>query len=191
MRVLLETDWKDILSVLSDAEKLQIFNCLLGYPDADCEIGIWKYLKKQIERDRSAYQNRCRGLSDARKNRWAKQSEQIENASDNLTATQSDAVTNSETISNPKPNGSNDVGALIRNFAGNFNPNNERKYEIHHDFSFAELMRRDPGLAEILSSYPETVLIKAERALIEKCPGKRLPFASIMKWVDEQNKHYQ
>ncbi|MDR0967331.1 MAG: hypothetical protein LBL75_00660 [Rickettsiales bacterium] len=185
MRVLLETDLIDIIAPLSDAEKLQIFDCLLHYPDKDCDVGAWRFMRKQIDRDQAAYQNRKKGLSVARANRWAKQSEQIGSQSDDLTP--AIAVSNSNSINNN--NGSNNVSALIKKLANNFSPDKDKKYEIAHDFSFAELLRRDASLAQILSMYSEPVLLKTERALREKCMGKQFTFAAIIKWVEEQSKH--
>lgn len=193
MRVLVDTELAGMFSVLSVDDKAEIAMCMFNYPDRDCDLPMWQYIKKQIERDQTAYQNRCRGLSDARRNRWAKQSEQIENQSDDFAAAPSDAMCNNNPNINHNDNGNNKAraDALIHGFAGSFNPNADKKYDISHDFSFIELLRREPHLAQILSDYPEIVLIRAGRALADKCAGKRLTFAAIMKWVEEQNKHHK
>ncbi len=79
MRVLVETEMAGLVAALSAEEKAEILMCLFEYPDRKYDHQLWLYMKKQIDRDQTAYQNRCKGLSVSRKNRWAKQSEQIEN----------------------------------------------------------------------------------------------------------------
>ncbi len=203
MRVLIETDWADIIDDFSSEQKLEIFDCILHYPDKSCDIKSWNFIKKQIERDQTTYQNRCKGMSVGRKSRWTqpenkseqitKQSEQIENKSDDFLSGQSEAIAKSDnnTNFNNKTNCKNDVSAMIARLANNLNINAEAKYEIYHDFSFAELVRRDRVLGEMLSSYPEQVLVKTQQALIRKCLGKKMEMSSILKWLDEQLKYYK
>ena len=153
-------------------------------------MGVYK---KQIERDQTSYQNRCKGMSVAQKNRWPKPSEQIEKSDCKLSLVPSAAITNSN--NNPDNNINNEnknrVSALIGDVANNFNANAEPKYEIYHDFSFSKLMERDRGLANLLSIYPDKVLLKTQDALVRKCLGKKMAMSAIIKWLDEQYKHYK
>lgn len=203
MRVLIETDWADIIDDLSDEQKLEILDCILHYPEKSCDIKCWNFFRKQIERDQTTYQNRCKGISVGRKSRWpqsedkpeqiAKQSEQIENKSEDFLSGQSDAIAKSDnnTNFNNKTNCKNEISAMIAGVASSLNINAEAKYEIYHDFSFAELVRRDHVLRQILSKYPEQVLIKTQQALVRKCLGKKMTLQAITTWVEEQNKYYK
>ena len=191
MRVLIDTDWADILDELSSEKKLEIFDCILRYPEKTSTIRIWNFIKKQIEHDQTTYRNRCKGLSVARKNRYPMQSEQIEKQSDDFLSAPSAAITNGDdnNDSNNNTEDKNKVSALVARLANNFNINSEPKYEIYSDFSFSELAKRDLALGEILAAYPEQVLLKTQAALVRKCFGKKMTLRAIMAWVEGQNKY--
>ncbi len=109
--------------------------------------------------------------------------------SDDLGSAASVAITNN----NPNNiiNNKNNVNVLINDFSKKLSANSESKYTILHDFSFAELMRRNPELGQVLSVYPQEVLLKTQEVLIRKCTGNSLSMPAIMVWINKQNEYYR
>lgn len=195
MRILLDPDWKGIFNDLSPEKQLVLFWCILDYPNRDCDIGAWDFIKKQIDRDHSSYQNRCRGAGVARQSKLNNSQSELIKKQSSLIAGESahgvagDQSANINNNNNPNFNSNNMVEKLIKNLSDGFNINNEPKYEINHDFSFHELVKRNPALAQILSCYTDDVLIKAQRAIVAKCLGKKMPLTAIMTWVNNQHEY--
>lgn len=62
---------------------------------------------------------------------------------------------------------------LIKRCAAGFKPDRAAKFTIEHDFSFAEMMRRNPALAETFGDYSPELLQRAQTSLVKKCYGEQ------------------
>ena len=45
MKILLDPNIAVLIKDMSDAECAEILRCIFEYPNRDCEIGLWKYIK--------------------------------------------------------------------------------------------------------------------------------------------------
>ena len=59
MKILLDPNIAVLIKDMSDAECAEILRCIFEYPNRDCEIGLWKYIKTQIDRDAQKYKEKC------------------------------------------------------------------------------------------------------------------------------------
>jgi hypothetical protein len=209
MKVLVDTDWTDLIDDLPAEKQAEVFLCILHYPDKHSELKVWNFIKKRIEHDRASYENKVAGAEKARskkseliKNKSAlieSESEQIEKSSEqiidgnkpNAAAHLPVIIDNNNNINTiNKTNNKNTIGAMIGSLADSFRFDRESKYEIYHDFSFAELARHDKSLVEFLSIYPDEVIQKTQNALVRKCLGQKLALPAIQQWLDNNLKYH-
>ena len=66
MKILLDPNIAVLIKDMSDAECAEILRCIFEYPNRDCEIGLWKYIKTQIDRDAKKYKDKCDRAAHAR-----------------------------------------------------------------------------------------------------------------------------
>lgn len=51
MKILIDPKLSVFIQDLTDAQCAELLRCIFCYPDRDCDLGIWKYMKQQIAED--------------------------------------------------------------------------------------------------------------------------------------------
>jgi hypothetical protein len=185
MKVLIDPDWLPLVEDLSDADCRALLMAMFGYPGQECDLGIWKFIKKQLDKDAAKYNAKCERLLENRMISGLKnaKSESITDFSE----LKSGAIANSKEQVHNNTNQSNSNGAradaVVKNLAGAFNPNASAKFTIDNNFSLAEIIRRNPAWIEEFRQYSPEHLEAAEKSLKSKMHGERKTITQILGWV--------
>ena len=59
MKILLDPMLAILANDLTTEEKATLLMCILEYPNRDCDLGLWKYIKQQIDIDAQKYKEKC------------------------------------------------------------------------------------------------------------------------------------
>ena len=186
MKILVDPTLAILARDLSTEDKAELLMCILEYPTRDCELGLWKYMKQQIDTDARKYKEKCARLAEAGKKRWGNPK------SDSISDTTSDlfsAVSEEEGKENinkenviVKESVSGNARAAVENPVDNF--------LISADFSFDILCKQNPKLPNYLATYLPAVVERAQRTLIKKRQGQRLTIAEILDWIQQESIFY-
>lgn len=195
MKILLDPNVAILIRDMSDAECAEILRCIFEYPNRDCEIGLWKYIKAQIDRDAQKYKDKCdRALALLEKRK----------GSDTISCTKSSmksCTKSSVIVSSIEKNNNKDIDIEkdidssnaflpVENSVENLNKHVE-KFLITEYFSFQGMAQVIPKFANYIESFIPSVLNRAERTIKQKRQGQRLTMQQITEWIEQENCFYQ
>lgn len=188
MKILIDPKLSVLAECLSVEERAEILMCLFSYPNRDCDIALWKYMRQQIDADTQKYKEKCERMSESRQNRWKDKSDMKNPESEqiNLFSDVSKGIGKENIIKekdNCKERGSGNALGIVDNSVKN--------YLITSEFSFAELGKEKPAFFEYIRFYPPVVIARAEKTLIQKRLGQQLKIQQILDWIEQQNDFYK
>ena len=202
MKVLIDPAWDDLAEDLSVEEQAEILRCILGYPKRDSRLGLWKLIKKQLDKDAKKYTEKCEHLR-----KYGKQYQEPEQDSKSVpisapkqepkpaASSDSSSITNTnikkEKVYEKEKTGAGSVNSLIRQFSKEHSMDYEGRFEIAHDFSFVEIIRRNGLYAPTFSAYLPEVLQKAQDSLIKKRLGQKLTMKQLIAWIEQAQEYYE
>ncbi|MDR0967739.1 MAG: DUF6291 domain-containing protein [Rickettsiales bacterium] len=206
MKILINPEWVDLVVGLPDADKAEILMCILGYPDYQSELPLWRFMKKQIDRDTEKYQRRCETLSKNRQARWDSEqndnrteSESNQNAIRNGTDSEQKPPASvgkenskeSEIENNNEKEKNKEMAArafaLTNGLAKTMNANAPKTYEINDDFNFD----KDDALQTMTAVYPDALCVRALNSLKYKCYGAKMTIMQLRGWIEQEKKFYK
>lgn len=176
MKILIDPSLAILAEELPIEDKAELLMCIFEYPNRDCDLGIWRYMKKQIDRDAKKYQEKCERMAANGKNRWNPKSDVIveERSKENETKYKNNCSSNSVESSN----------------AVGFVENSVDKFFISRDFSFNDICRQKPKFFDYLMTYLPAVVERAERTLAKKRREQWLSIEEISKWIQQESVFY-
>ena len=187
MKILIDPMLAVLARDLSTEEKAEILMCVLEYPNRESEIGLWKYMKQQIDLDAKKYREKCERISEAGKNRWRNTKSEAKSYPKSETNSDVREEVSKENINkencNCKESVSSNPAAAVEKPVDNF--------FISTDFSFDNLCKQSPRFSEYLSTYLPAVVERAERTLIKKRYGQRLTISEILDWIQQESVFYK
>lgn len=184
MKILLDPNVAILIRDMSDAECAEILRCIFEYPNRDCEIGVWKYIKTQIDRDAQKYKDKCNRVAQARQTHIMK--------SDMISGVKKSSKENNneKDIDIEKDIDSSNAFLPVENSVENLNKQVE-KFLITEYFSFQGMAQVIPKFANYIESFIPSVLNRAERTIKQKRQGQRLTMQQITEWIEQENCFYQ
>ncbi|GHU02566.1 hypothetical protein FACS1894186_7460 [Alphaproteobacteria bacterium] len=209
MKILIDPAWKDLVEDLSDSDKATILMCILDYPSYDCQLGIWRFMRKSIDRDSKVYKEKCAKIANARlHNPDNNPNIRADNKPDSSPDISPDssrkgkgkgkgnmpfskrkgkekvfpAVEEADAPGGAGPAGA--PGGATAPLPGIIPPLLAGQYMVM-DFGLEQLHERIPRLASWLAdNYPRAVLDKTLQALERKKYGKMVKLSTIKSWLD-------
>ena len=167
MKILLDPNVAILIKDLSDAECAEILRCIFEYPNRDCEIGLWKYIKTQIDRDARKYKDKCDralALVEKRKETDTKSS----TISSTKSCTKSSVIVssiekhNDKDIDIEKEKDSSNANLPVENSVENVDKPVENFF-ISEYFSFQQLTEKIPAFKNYIQDFIPAIVIRAER----------------------------
>ena len=195
MKILLDPNVAILIKDLSDAECAEILRCIFEYPNRDCEIGLWKYIKTQIDRDARKYKDKCDralALVEKRKETDTKSS----TISSTKSCTKSSVIVssiekhNDKDIDIEKEKDSSNANLRVENSVENVDKPVEN-YFISEYFSFQQLAEKIPAFKNYIQDFIPAIVIRAERTLKQKRKGQLLTMRHIVEWIEQEKTFYQ
>lgn len=200
MKVLIDPDWADLAQDLSVEEKAELLMCMLEYPRRDCALGLWRFIRRQLDKDAKKYHEKCARIAENSNNRWPVKSDtKSETISDMKSDTTSQASLDSDSDSTSntfiekekvKKEKAVAVNSLLQQFNKSHRMDGPVIFEITYDFSFEEIVRRNSIYSQTFSPFLPGVLKKAQDSLIKKRYGQKLTLQQLISWIEQAQKYY-
>ena len=191
MKILLDPNVAILIKDLSDAECAEILRCIFEYPNRDCEIGLWKYIKTQIDRDARKYKDKCdRALALVEKRK------ETDTKSSTISSTKSSVIVssiekhNDKDIDIEKEKDSSNANLPVENSVENGDKPVEN-YFISEYFSFQQLAEKIPAFKNYIQDFIPAIVIRAERTLKQKRKSQLLTMRHIVEWIEQEKTFYQ
>ncbi len=192
MKILIDPKLSVFIQDLTDAQCAELLRCIFCYPDRDCDLGIWKYMKQQIAEDAKKYKEKCDRIAEIRNKR--------ENAfglslkSDMKSGMKSEMISGViEDVEEIKNKKEKEIKRSERGISSEPVENYvEKPFEIQIDdnFSFERISEMRPAFKTFLEMFPLSVVIKAEESLKKKRNGQWVQMINIVQWVEKENSFY-
>ena len=196
MKILIDPKLSVFIQDLTDAQCAELLRCIFCYPDRDCDLGIWKYMKQQIAEDAKKYKEKCDRIAEIRNKRentfglslksGMKSGMKSEMKSEMI----SGVIEDVEEIKNKKEK---EIKRSERGISSEPVENYvEKPFEIQIDdnFSFERISEMRPAFKTFLEMFPLSVVIKAEESLKKKRNGQWVQMINIVQWVEKENSFY-
>jgi hypothetical protein len=188
MKILIDPMLAILAADLSTEDKAELLMCILQYPNRDCALGLWKYVKQQIDADAEKYREKCERAAAGRQCRAALKSTLKSNLKSELKSDLfSEVRKENESKDNIKKDNCN-VGesgkpaGIVENPVDNF--------LISDNFFFADIKRQNPAFQDYIANYPPSVIEKAEQTIKQKRFWQILSMQDILLWVQNQYDFY-
>jgi hypothetical protein len=187
MKILIDPNLAVLARDLSDKEKAELLMCILEYPERESDLGLWKYMKKQIDLDAQKYREKCDRIAISRQKKSELKSTLKSEMESDLFLGVKEVVVSKDNIIKEKDNCKVSVSS---NGAGNVE-NPVDNFLISGDFSIELLCKRNPRLAAYLNLYLPAVLEGSQKTLIEKCLGQWLTLSQLLEWIEQESLFYK
>lgn len=186
MKILIDPMLALLAKDISTEDKAELLMCILEYPNRDCDLGLWKYVKQQIDVDAHKYREKCERMAENAKSRWSVKS----NTKSDMTSDMKSQVIEEASKANTIKENSNCKESVSSNCAGAVeNPVNN--FLISNNFSFQIISKQNPKFANYLALYMPSVVERAQKTLIQKRIGQCLTLAQILDWLEQENQFYK
>ena len=63
MKILIDPTLAVLIKDFSDAQCAELLRCIFEYPNRKSDLGVWQYMKRQIEKDERKYREKCGRLN--------------------------------------------------------------------------------------------------------------------------------
>ena len=189
MKILLDPNIAVLIKDMSDAECAEILRCIFEYPNRDCEIGLWKYIKTQIDRDAQKYKEKCDralALVEKRKETDTKSSTK----SSSISCMKSSVIVSSKEKDIDKNKESSIAARNVENSV-KLVENHVENFLINEYFSLQSIAQVFPDFAICIKPLLPAIVTRAERTLKQKRQGQRLTMKQILEWVEQERVFYQ
>lgn len=186
MKILIDPMLAVLARDLPSEDKAELLMCILEYPTRDCELGLWKYMRKQIDIDAQKYREKCERIAMSRQ----KKSDLKSPLKSEMESDLFSRVSKEESKDNIyKENSNSNVG--VESNAGVLVDNTVDAFFISVEFSFDKVCRKIPKFSVYLDTYSPSVVERAQRTLIKKRQGQRLTLSEILEWIQQESVFYK
>ena len=182
MKILIDPALCVLIKDFSDEQCAELLRCIFEYPNRDCNLGVWQYMKKQIQADEQKYKDKCERVAELTRRRTMKsytisdtKSSVIEEESKNII--NKNELKRSERRNAPEPV-ENPVEKMLEFF-------------IDDNFSFELIIEKNKKFKDYLELYPPSVVEQAELTFKKKRKGQWANLRQILEWIEKQEMFYK
>ena len=187
MKILLDPTLAILAQDLSTEDKAELLMCILEYPNRDCNLGLWKYIKQQIDIDAQKYKEKCERAAAIRLRKSELKSSLKSDLEPDIISTgkEEEVVINNQNIikNNCKSSVRSNASEPVENYVDN--------YLVSQQFSFHGMAQQNEKFKNYLNLYSPAVVERAEKTLIKKRNGQLLNMAQIVEWLEQENLFYK
>lgn len=186
MKILIDPSIAILAKDLSTEEKAELLMCIFEYPNRDCGLGLWKYMRRQIDIDAQKYREKCERVALSRQKKLElKSTLKSELESDLFSDAREEE--SKDNLYKEKYSGNESV----RSNAAGFVDKPVDSFLVSLDFSFDKISAQLPKFSDYLSTFLPVVVEKAEKTLIKKRRGQWLTLAEILEWLQQESVFYK
>ena len=197
MKILIDPALAVFIKDFSDEQCAELLRCIFEYPNRDCKLGIWEYMKKQIQADEQKYIDKCQRVAEMRKRRAHIKSGMITKMNSELKSNMNSKMippVEEEDKENKIKNKENEIkGSERRNTSRPVENSVENLLEFFIDdkFNFDQVVARNGKFRDYLALFPASVVERAERTFKVKRKGQWANIRQILEWIEKQNIFYK
>lgn len=190
MKILIDPALAVFIKDLSDEQCAELLRCIFDYPNKDCDLGVWEYMKKQIQADEQKYIDKCQRVAYMRQRRQKIRASLKSNIKSNLKSEFISPVEEEEKGNKTKINiikGSERGNApkTVENSV-----NNLLEFFVDENFKFENVVERNKKFQDYLDLFPASVIERAELTLKKKRKGQWVTMLQILDWLEKQRIFY-
>lgn len=194
MKILIDPALSVLIKDFTDAQCAELLRCIFEYPNRDCDLGVWQYLKKQIKADEQKYIDKCQRVAYMRQRRQTMRTGLISNIKSEIKSNIIPAV---EEVEEKKNKNKIKINEFKRSERRNAPPPVENSVEnvleffIDENFSFEKVIERNSKFKDYLALFPASVIETAEETFKKKRKGQWATIKQILEWIEKQHLFYR
>ena len=197
MKILIDPTLAVLIKDFSDAQCAELLRCIFEYPNRKSDLGVWQYMKRQIEKDEQKYREKCIRLNLNKAEKSTLKSELISGVNSDTTSPVEEEKEKNKNINinknilqrRERSNGAE----IVENSVENDEKPVEKLSEflIDTEFSFDFVIQHQPKFKDYLALFPASVVETAERTLKKKRKGQWVHMAQLLDWIEKQHAFYK
>lgn len=184
MKILIDPKLAVFIRDLSDKQCADLLRCIFEYPNRECDLGLWVYMKKQIEEDAKKYAEKCERMAASR----AMKSKQKSILFSGVKEVVEIENINKKNIN--KGSESSNANLPVENSVEN-DGNTPDEFFVDENFSFSRVLELKPKFECYLKLYPAPVIERADKTFQKKRKGQWVNMNSILLWLEQENAFYK
>lgn len=194
MKILIDPALSVLIKDFTDAQCAELLRCIFEYPNRDCDLGVWQYLKSQIKADEQKYIEKCQRVAYMRQRRQEIKTGVI---SDIKSEIKSNVISPVEEVEEKKNKNIIKINEFKRSERRNAPTGVENSVEnvleffIDENFSFEKVIERNPKFKDYLALFPASVIENAEQSFKKKRKGQWANIKHILEWIEKQQMFYR
>lgn len=194
MKILIDPALSVLIKDFTDAQCAELLRCIFEYPNRDCDLGVWQYLKSQIKADEQKYIEKCQRVAYMRQRRQEIKTGVI---SDIKSEIKSNVISPVEEVEEKKNKNIIKINEFKRSERRNAptavenSVENVLEFFIDENFSFEKVIERNPKFKDYLALFPASVIENAEQTFKKKRKGQWANIKHILEWIEKQQMFYR
>ena len=194
MKILIDPALSVLIKDFTDAQCAELLRCIFEYPNRDCDLGVWQYLKSQIKADEQKYIEKCQRVAYMRQRRQEIKTGVI---SDIKSEIKSNVISPVEEVEEKKNKNIIKINEFKRSERRNApiavenSVENVLEFFIDENFSFEKVIERNPKFKDYLALFPASVIENAEQSFKKKRKGQWANIKHILEWIEKQQMFYR
>lgn len=186
MKILIDPALSVLIKDFTDVQCAELLRCIFEYPNRDCNLGVWQYLKKQIQADEQKYKDKCKRVAEVRKKRQNLRSGMISHMKSSVEEVEDEENKNINKINVIKRSERRNAPEPVENSVENI-----VEFFIDENFSFEKVTEQNRKFPEYLALFPVSVIENAETSFRKKRMGQWANIRQIIEWIEKQNLFYK
>lgn len=190
MKILIDPALSVLIKDFTDAQCAELLRCIFEYPNRDCDLGVWQYMKLQIQADEQKYKDKCQRVAKLNRKRLAAKSSTI-------SSTKSSTISSVEEVEERRNKNINKINEFKRSERRNApqpvenSVENVLEFFIDENFSFEKVIERNSKFKDYLALFPASVVETAEQTFKKKRKGQWATIKHILEWIEKQHLFYR
>lgn len=191
MKILIDPALAVLIKDFSDEQCAELLRCIFEYPNRDSDLGVWKYMKKQIEKDEQKYKEKCMRLSLNRACRTGLNS--ILKSQQKSSVEEEKEENKNINIKILKGSERRNAQKIVENSVENAEMpvENISEFPIDENFTFDLVIQCQPKFKDYLAMFPPSVIETAQKTLKKKRKGQWINMAQLLDWIEKQHAFYK
>lgn len=184
MKILIDPALSVLIKDFSDEQCAELLRCIFEYPNRKSDLGVWQYMKQQIERDEQKYREKCLRLNFNRMERSCMKTALKSQQTSTVKEEKEENKNNNENII--KGSESSNAEIAVENSVEKLSD-----FKIDETFSFEFVVKHQPKFQNYLALFPASVIETAEKTIKRKRKGQRINMVQILEWIEKQYAFYK
>lgn len=179
MKILIDPKLAVFVKDMTDAQCAELLRCIFEYPNRDCKLGLWKYMKDQIQQDEEKYRAKCERIAISRTMKSEMKSRMISTVT-------KEEIENKNKEKEIKRSERRNASENVENYV-------EKPLEFFVDdfFSFEAIAKKVSKFQGYLELFPISVVTKAEQTFKKKRKNQWANMQHILDWLEKENTFYK